>query len=461
MTVVACFLAVQIRTTEAFSHIAVRNSFAPPPFRRCHSRLFHAMSGGGRHHRVPEHVLIAGAGVIGISTAYYLQKNHDIQSITLIDPTGTIAPAASGKAGGFLALDWNDRTFTEQLTRRSFALHQELAIDLTASTIQYRRLTCAAVSVNPYDNVIPRRPAGKKLQNIEWAQPENMEQNAVLGMQPMGDTDTIAQVHPKKLCQRMWEKIRQEVPHAKIIKGTVKGAVHSQEDGRLLGARLLDDEDDSLIEGDALLFACGPWTADFLQGVKYHSVVVPTKTVLSQCVFFSGCGDPEVYVRPDSTAYCTGFPEPPRTVTERPGHETVLPDKIVTILESVRDACGHKMDQEDLPTTTTTITTAAASTVAEDKDRPSWALQITKPVVEQACYLPTTYDNVPVMGQIPVDICGGAGCYIATGHGCWGILLGPATGESMSSLIMTGTGTSHVSLAPFQPRRFGVFKLVP
>ena len=51
----------------------------------------------------PKTVVIAGGGVIGTSTAYYLAKNHGIKSI-LVDPTGTIAPAASGKAGGFLAL---------------------------------------------------------------------------------------------------------------------------------------------------------------------------------------------------------------------------------------------------------------------------------------------------------------------------------------------------------------------
>eukprot|EP00977_Amphora_coffeiformis_P022928 scaffold11843_cov152-Amphora_coffeaeformis.AAC.8 len=95
----------------------------------------------------PEHVLIAGAGIIGISTAFYLHKQYGIRS-TLIDVTGEIAPAASGKAGGFLALDWNDGSPTGPLTHRSFALHQELADELGAESIQYRRLTCAAIVVD-------------------------------------------------------------------------------------------------------------------------------------------------------------------------------------------------------------------------------------------------------------------------------------------------------------------------
>ena len=42
---------------------------------------------------------------------------------------------------------------------------------------------------------------------------------------------------------------------------------------------------------------------------------------------------------------------------------------------------------------------------------------------EQACFLPCTDDSVPVIGEVP----GIRGCYVATGHSCWGILNGPAT----------------------------------
>src|SRR5256885_14039645 len=44
---------------------------------------------------------------------------------TVIERTG-LACAASGKAGGFLALDWCDGTPLQSLARRSFAVHAEL-----------------------------------------------------------------------------------------------------------------------------------------------------------------------------------------------------------------------------------------------------------------------------------------------------------------------------------------------
>ena len=55
----------------------------------------------------PKHVMIAGSGMMGIATSYFLAKEFGISS-TLVDPSGQVAPAASGKAGGFLARDWND-----------------------------------------------------------------------------------------------------------------------------------------------------------------------------------------------------------------------------------------------------------------------------------------------------------------------------------------------------------------
>lgn len=68
---------------------------------------------------------------------------------------------------------------------------------------------------------------------------------------------------------------------------------------------------------------------------------------------------------------------------------------------------------------------------------------------EQACFLPCTDDGVPVIGEVP----GVQGCYVATGHSCWGILNGPATGAAMSELVLDGRA-SIVDLSPFSPARF-------
>src|SRR5262249_57597325 len=51
-----------------------------------------------------------------------------------------VAGAASGKSGGFLALDWCRGSLLDRLARRSFELHAELSAEL-GDPWGYRRLT--------------------------------------------------------------------------------------------------------------------------------------------------------------------------------------------------------------------------------------------------------------------------------------------------------------------------------
>ncbi len=67
-------------------------------------------------------VLVCGGGVIGASIAYFLSRRG--VEVTVIERTG-VACAASGKSGGFLALDWCDGGPLEALARRSFDLHAD------------------------------------------------------------------------------------------------------------------------------------------------------------------------------------------------------------------------------------------------------------------------------------------------------------------------------------------------
>ena len=155
-------------------------------------------------------------------------------------------------------------------------------------------------------------------------------------------------------------------------------------------------------------------------GVKYHSVHIPTPRVLDQAVFFSGCGDPEVYPRPDKTAYCCGFPDGAIKVSERPGEEEVRQEKVDEIVHAVRSASGK------------------AGVLSAD------------PCLTQSCYLPSTPDGLPMMGKVSDQ----KGCYVAAGHSCWGILLGPGTGETMANVIATGKSTEYVDIRWFDPNRF-------
>src|SRR2546429_2701902 len=84
----------------------------------------------------PRHVLVCGAGVVGASVAYFLARRGI--AVTVVERSG-VACAASGKSGGFLALDWCDDSPLGPLARASFALHADLAARLK-SDYGYRRM---------------------------------------------------------------------------------------------------------------------------------------------------------------------------------------------------------------------------------------------------------------------------------------------------------------------------------
>src|SRR6266481_10048266 len=110
------------------------------------------------------HVVICGGGVIGAATAYF-PSCRGVKA-TVIERTG-LACGASGKAGGFLALDWCDGTPLQSLARRSFALHARLAQELGGDW-GYRRLTTYGGIAGIREPARYRRNAHE----IDWLSPQ-------------------------------------------------------------------------------------------------------------------------------------------------------------------------------------------------------------------------------------------------------------------------------------------------
>lgn len=207
------------------------------------------------------------------------------------------------------------------------------------------------------------------------------------------------------------------------MKGKVVGAKHDVDNGRLLGAQL---ENGLLIEGDALLYACGPWTASVLKGTKAHSVVVPSSKTLLETVFVTNDKEIEDF---------EGFARPDGTVSLFRLHSRSEPIKEEPILK-------------ELNRLTAAIRRVASDLVAMEGQQ----------LRKRCCYEPRTPDGWPIMSKLQDQ----PQCHVAAGHSCWGIALGPATGETMANLIVTGRpSTDHVNLHMFNPHRFGKLSIVP
>lgn len=365
-------------------------------------------------------IVIAGGGIMGTSVAYYLVEDHLKQSkepvtVTLVDPTGTVGSCASGKAGGFLARDWRNGTPLEDLQQTGFELHEELSNVFEG--IDYRRLTCAAVAVDESEESessggagkrLPNKPPSKKLIDLEWVDPEvvlwDEEELGTPGVYPMGDEETIAQVHPRKLCEAMWNSIvngnHPGIERAELIRGKIVCATTDPtKGGRVVTGVELDGG--QVLPCDVLVVACGPWTYEANQwfvdkadknttpvlpqitAVKCHSILVPSATGQpnTQAVFFDSNGaigaegDLEVYPRPDGDSYVNGFANEEGICTEAPGKEAIEDDKIALLrdaMDFVENVQGNKITDE------------------APRDH-----------TQQVCYWPETPSGFPIIGKLP------------------------------------------------------------
>jgi glycine/D-amino acid oxidase-like deaminating enzyme len=351
------------------------------------------------------HVLICGGGVIGASIAYFLSR-RGVRS-TVIERTG-IACAASGKSGGFLALDWCDGTPLEALARRSFALHAQLAEEVGGDW-SYRRMTTYA----GFAAHTGRRSAGGY--RLNWVGDD------VSLRQRLGGTQTTAQVQPGRFTQALMDAAQ---PHAELRFGRVSGIM--REGGRVAGV----DVDGEMIAGDAVVIAMGPWSilaAAWLPlpavfGLKGHSLVFDTGAQVPPDALFLDYREddgavhaPEVFPRADGTTYvCAISSESPLPLDPA----AVVPDE--GAIERLESMCA----------------------------RLSPVLARSPIIGRQACFRPVTRDGLPLIGRLS----GLANAYVATGHSVWGILNAPATGEAMAELMLDGAART-VNITPFEPAR--------
>ena len=358
-----------------------------------------------------EHITIIGGGIIGCATAYYLsQLGHT--NVTLIEQSG-IACHSSGKAGGFLARKWCDSTDLKDLARTSFELHQGLAKEYPE--LDYR-------NVDTYKVVTTAEKRECEEQKVKWLD-GNVKEVELLDSK----TDT-AKVSPGPLCH----KLIKEAQHrgVKVIIGKVDKVVTngSKVEGVQVGEEILPV--------DKLLIATGPWTTEFIRTwlphanlpaippqTRAHSVVLKPEVThpMSECLFLyhhseGEVRDPEIYPIPDGTVY----------------------------------VCGE-VDYVPLPSSADQIkpNVESCKRIISDAGCAVRALETAEVVKMQACYLPDSYDNLPMIGKVE----GYNEVYVGSGHTFWGILNGPATGKCLAELMMSGESKT-CDISKFDPARF-------
>ncbi|SCW02752.1 LAFE_0F13498g1_1 [Lachancea fermentati] len=420
----------------------------------------------GKHH-----IVIVGAGIIGVCTAYYLTKHASFDPskhhITVLE-SKRVAGGASGKAGGLLAT-W---AFPQQIVPLSFQLHQELSDEYNGEQEwDYRRLITvsleadvqnvgdasdADVSQKAYNLKVP--PPKKKKRCAQTGSDDKHGSDAddesdeheieynnlkmsssdrdtslpvdlnwirtqlVKDWSSLGGTDSTAQVHPYKFTHFLLNEAM-KTGAVDLILGKVD-EIKFNDMGCACGVSYVptadDDQQDQepveILDTQHVVLAMGPWTSKILpdcpiSGLRAHSITIKpsTGTVSPYAIFTELKVGKNKYFSPEMYA---------------------RKDEVYV--------CGEGDTLVELPETSD-----AVEVVREKCDELYQYVSKLSPnlsqghiLKRQACYLPVL--NVPTSSGPLIGETNLEGLYVASGHSCWGINNAPATGKIMSELLLDG-----------------------
>jgi glycine/D-amino acid oxidase-like deaminating enzyme len=416
---------------------------------------------------------LAGGGIIGCTTAYYLTRHPSfdpaIHSVTLLEAT-RLGGGASGKAGGLLA-QW---AYPTSIVPLSFDLHSDLAAEHNGvETWGYRRIRCGKLTARDR-NLSPLAaptswmpswiPLGKR-RFQQSSNPRNLPETdlpddldwfnskCVESYEDISTTSATAQVHPFQFTTAM-AKLAEE-SGAKIVIGSVDRINYTNDvhvspqtsgeaapvEKRVQSVTYTEKEtfESWTIPATVVVLAAGPWTpvlfpAAPISALRAHSVTIrPPKPVSAYCLFT------DITIPMSPTGYDSGndgSPIEPLDTTKtvnpeiysRPNNEVYVcsaGDKDIPLpantdeVEVSRERCQDIVD--------------AVAGVSDD-------LREGVVTSRRACYLPTV--DVGGSGGPLIGKTGVPGLLLATGHSCWGIHNAPVTGKLISEIIFDGEAVS-------------------
>lgn len=440
---------------------------------------FHSEA-SGRHHG-KKHIIIVGAGIIGVCTAYYLVKHPKFDPeqyhISIVE-SKRIAGGASGKAGGLLAL-W---AFPQQLVPLSFQLHQDLA-DLYdgESEWDYRRLTTVSLEgdlskveedgesgeeVTTDDNsdvepdatpisqsaslvltnlrslrslrslgslVSPPKKTSLAQKSLDSRKlPDDLnwitEANITL-CSSLGGKDTTAQVQPYRFTNFILKKAVEASGGAiELILGKVNKILYLMETGVATGityeptsAKSTEEKKLVTLKGDQIVLSVGPWTSK----------------ILPDCPI-SGLRAHSITIAP----YKDKMVSPYAIFTEfKTGPVSYTSPEIYARKDEVF-VCGEGDSAVDVPETTddVEVVKSKCDELFKQVGKMSPMLRRGRILKRQACYLPVLdvpLSSGPLIGETNVE-----NLFLCLGHSCWGINNAPGSGKVMSELLLDGRAKS-------------------
>jgi D-amino-acid dehydrogenase len=421
-----------------------------------------AMVGGERIDGGPRSAVVVGAGIVGLSTAWFLQERG--VDVTVVDRSGVAAGASWGNAGWIapaLTTPLNSpkvlRYALRSLRDRSAPLHIPLAADsalwaflmqfaLNCRPSKWNRAARANVPLNEecieafdvllgngVDAPVTDAPITALFRSTHAAEHmvrelralENAGQslfvtglsgNALREQVPLASGAVTAAVNingqryvdPGRFVTALGEAVAQR--GATMLTRHVRGVFSSGNAATVLL------EDDESLSADAAVIATGAWLSRLTDrrlrvpvgSGRGYSFTVPVDRPMPGPIYL-----------PDVRVACTPYNGHLRvagTMEFRGPHEPVMAERVGAIV-------------------------ASASPLLEGV---RWAERSDIWVGSR----PITPDGLPLIGEMSRNV------YVAGGHGMWGLAHGPVTGRLLTEQITTGKQAE--ALRPFDPLRRAV-----
>ncbi|KAK4232360.1 FAD dependent oxidoreductase [Podospora fimiseda] len=404
------------------------------------------------------HTVIIGAGIIGVSTAYYLSQHQDPSTIHIVEASQELFSSASGYAGGFLAKDWFAPSLQE-LGALSFNEHRRLAEENGGrDKWGYCPATCMSYAASA-------TLAHKDKRGDDWLRDGTSRSNAapvVLDhsqqnkapswlrrregdrLELSSDDGTTAQVDPLRLCQfLLGESLKKGV----LLHQPAKpAAVCLDGKGELSGVRVVKaisvgERAEVVVPCDRLVITAGVWTAKAfetlfptakvkipIQSLAGHSLVLKSP-LWHRDVEENGCH--AVFTTHDSQAFC------PEMFSRLGGHIYFAGLNSSTIPVPDAETGKAKADADALAS----LRIAAGDILGGSSGCRDDDLIVVR---EGLCFRPVTVWGTPIISRIQdssIRTRNGGGIFVASGHGPWGISQSLGTGLVLSEML-TGRETS-------------------
>lgn len=423
----------------------------------------------------PRNIVIIGAGIIGSTTAYYLTQHPffspTVHSITLLE-ANAIASGASGKAGGLLA-KW---AYPRELVELSWRLHAELAAEHAGAErwgyravgvgevgLRGRRVSGQGKEGGDGGVSLQKRKAettGREV-DVDVDLPSTLDffhPHSVRSYTSMGSTEDTSQVHPHQFTTSMAALAMER--GVKLVLGKCEEVL--VEGGRVTGVRYTEKgtQEERVLQATDVVVAAGPWSGSpgvwpgmgkgkgkvKIGGLRAHSVVVePTRPVGAWAVFS------RIELPSPDEGEVNGKVKSKKS---RRRHVEVVTPEIYTRPDETVYICGEGDTDVPLPdggTADVQIDSGRCDSILKAVGSVSSVLGQGSVLVRQACYLPVVEGEEhggPLIGRLG----GVEGGWIASGHSCWGIMNGPATGLLMSEYIFERKARS-ANIEDLDPRR--------